>query len=236
MRVIDYALARGCEVTATNHGRRYGSDHALVVFTVRAPGRRTLRIGLWNVERDRNRARVVPMVARLVRLLDLDALALVEASDYVAGLRKVDGLRVLAASVLPGQANTAIVVPDLVTWDRFYCPRMTRAGWVTVRGGKTPPKYLATVRLDGWLRLAVGHRPPSCRWHRGGISGPPRRVLSMIAHARSEVRWATRKARGALLLVEDWNATPDARGRWSPTWVAERAGLDVVAPRRGTHA
>jgi endonuclease/exonuclease/phosphatase (EEP) superfamily protein YafD len=56
----------------------------------------------------------------------------------------------------------------------------------------------------------------------------------MRQFARSVVRFA-RKHPGATLIAGDWNATPEARGRWSPHWIARKAGMHIAAPNKGTH-
>lgn len=39
----------------------------------------------------------------------------------------------------------------------------------------------------------------------------------------------------AIALVGDWNATPRDQGRWSPSWVAQRAGLVIHSTGPGRH-
>ena len=242
-RVIDFALTRRAHGYATNHGRSYGSDHNLVVFNVVADGA-TFRIGLWNQERDRSRHRVAGMAGRVVSLFRLDALLLCESSDYLAAMDRLPGTRLVGFTHRAGQSNTAILVPDRMSATLPTVAQMTRTGWFTTRGGRTPPKYLVSVVLskrspDGeyaaQLRVAVGHRPPSVRWRWGILHGPVRRVVAMRSHAKSEVAWVNNRHSLPLLLAEDWNATPHARGRYSPSWVAAKTGMRVLAPSRGTH-
>jgi len=236
-RVIDYGLTRAVDVDVRHSGEHYGSDHALVLFRVHHKGKE-LRLGLWNAERDRDVAAVVRLVDQLLDAYQLDALALTEASDYVAELRRLSATRpwqlLAGLASKPGQREVAWLVRDSVPVERFSSPLVAAHGWTTTRGGHTPPKYLASVRLDGWLWAGVGHRAPSVRWRRLLPVGPVRRVASTIAHARGELRWARRHP-GPLVLLGDWNATPATRGRWSPHWVARKARLTVHAPRQGTH-
>lgn len=265
-RVIDFALFRGCDVDVVDTDWTGGSDHKLVLFDVTPrPLRRALqparplRVGLWNMQRDRPVDAVAQLVDYAVEHWQLDALLLTESGDYLPALRRRQHAarwRVLGASASPGQNNTCLVLRDGLPFERFGVHRATRAGWTTSRGGHTPPKYLASVRVDRWLWLCVGHRAPSVRWRGRKISrltpppagrsrsprskilrfpvGPVRRVASTIAHARSELRWARRHP-GPVLLAEDWNAVPSEPGRWSPRWVARRAGLRIAAPSKGTH-
>jgi hypothetical protein len=246
-RTIDYGLVgNGAHVTRVRvHGKR-GSDHRLVIFEVRTPGCARWRVGLWNVRHDRRDRRVARLVARVVRLFDLDALLVCEAQEYRRELAREahkTGLVVHQWHThdYPGMAHQAIVTdPRRVSTEASWCRRATRSGWRTVRGGRTPAKFIPTVRLvdprGRTLRVAVGHRPPSCRWVAGILCGPPRRVASTIGHARAEVRLLRGRPAGRpYLYAADWNAEPHARGRWSPAWVARRTGSRIAAPERSTH-
>lgn len=240
MRVIDYALTRGIAARVAAGGF-HGSDHRLVTFDVHRGDDGPLRIGLWNMQRDRPRGQVASTVAAIMSPLRTDdqapdVLLLCEAGDYLGVLRTLDrvGLRLVAFWSQPGQSNTAIVVRDGLRLDQVECRRMNRTGWITVRGGRTPAKWVVSARVDGWLRVGVGHLPPSVRWRRLVVRGPVRRVAAYVRHARRLVQWAHRHP-GPLLVACDWNATPGTRGAWSPHWIARRAGLRVVAPSTGTH-
>lgn len=242
-RTIDYALTRDCQATATAHGKR-GSDHRLVVYTVRAGGHRW-RVGQWNIRHGRNRRRAATLAVRILELFDLDALLLCEAQDYADLLHRVArsrGHRVRQWTDAPGMAHQAILVRAGVGHSRAWCRRMTSSVWRTIRGNLTPAKYLPTLLLEdptgagGDLRVAIGHRPPTQRWRRGRMTGPARRVLATIDHARAEVRWLDQRPEGLpILLGADWNAEPHTGGRWSPRWVAARTGCTITAPRGSTH-
>jgi hypothetical protein len=238
MRVIDYALTRHCDAQASAHAF-HGSDHRVVVFVVRQGGQ-LLRVGLWNMQRDRPVRDVVDQVVDLFALYQLDALGLCEANDYVHELRaRRAGIVVLTgSSVFAGSRETALVVRDGVDVTGSWTVKLTSAGWVTVRGGKTAPKYAPTALLDGWLRVTVVHTPPSCRFPRGnhGPVGPVRRVAAFVALTHRLRRFLRRRPAGqAQLVVGDWNATPAARGPASPAWLARVSGGRIVAPHKGTH-
>lgn len=236
-RVIDFGLVRNLDRAEVHRLQTYGSDHHAVAFTV-ARGDQLLRVGLWNMQRDRPRAAVAAMVLHIVELHDLDALLLCEASDYVHELRKLaPKLQTVAFAGKPGQANTCLVVVDGVDVSSTGCARMTRAGWRTVRGGSTPPKYLTHALLDGWLRVAVAHYPPSVRFRRLLPVGPVQRVAGYVGHSRALRRWMGRcLPHRAVLVAADWNETPAARGRYSPAWLARVTRSRIAAPARGTHA
>lgn len=241
-RTIDYALTHGVTVLAvTRHGKR-GSDHRLVIFVVLADGVR-FRIGLWNVRRDRNRHRVAALAVRVLRIFDLDALGLCEAQDYARTLPRAAAgtASVVQWSDVPGMAHQAILVRDGVTMVGKRLKLMSRSRWRTVRGRLTDPKWMPTVRLSkrgASVRVGVAHRPPTQRWRRRGgtwrMVGPVRRVAATIDHARAELAWLLTVSRPVMLLA-DFNAEPHIGGRWSPAWVADRAGCRIAAPKRGTH-
>lgn len=236
-RVIDYALTRGVgAVRARNGGRRYGSDHDLVEFDVDG-----LRVALWNPRRGRNDSHVVDLIDGIMATRDLDALLLCEATEYVDNLRRAQHnapWRVLANSARPGADEVAIILRDGLTFARFDSRRLAADGWFTSRGHRVAPRHLAAVDVrvgHTCTTLAVTHFPPSGRWRLGRLVGPRRRVLATRRQARNLVTWANHYAAHRLVLAADWNETPSTRGRWSPHWIARRAGLHVVAPRQGTH-
>ena len=195
-----------------------------------------LRGGSWNMERDR---RPVPAVASLLGLLtsrELDFLCVQECHDYIELLRRThlaERFEVIAFNDAPGKSESAIIVRRDVEHSHGYQVRATRAGWFTVRGGKTPPKYLTAVRVSDLL-VVSGHTAPSVTWRGGRVLGPIRRVASMRQFARAVVRFAKAHP-GPLLIACDWNATPEARGRYSPHWIARKTGMRIAAPGKGTH-
>lgn len=252
-RTIDYGIlvnAGDSPAAATAHGK-HGSDHRLVVFTLDLDGGRRWRIGLWNARRDRDRGRVAEVALRLLRVFDLDALALNEAQQYDRALAlraRRDGATLIRRTDAPGMAHQAILVRPGLCAEAVFVKSAGSLGWRTVRGGTTPPKWILTARLvdtssavvgareSGGLRVAVGHRPPTQRWRAGRMTGPALRVLGTIGHARAEVALlGSRPKWRPCLYVADLNATPGIRGRWSPAWVARRVGGRLIAPKRGTH-
>lgn len=235
MRTIDYALARNVDVHVAAEGFE-GSDHRLVVFDC-LWGRKRLRVGLWNAQRDRRVDLVVASCLKLINAHRLDVLLLGEANDYVEVLELEESVQLVGLDDRPGARETAILVRRGVRVSSSWCAQLTRAGWITVRGGRTAPKYMPTALVGGWLRVAVVHAPPSVRY-RGGRRpvGPVRRVASMVALMARVLRFARRRPRGqSVLIAGDWNATPAARGPYSPRWLARLGRLRIVAPRVGTH-
>lgn len=195
-----------------------------------------MRVGIWNCEHSRND----PFVARTARQIllghDLDALLLGETREYTRELNHLADCRFLHFDGAPGQHDTGILVRDGVPVTGLHVARMTRKGWITVRGGRTPAKWLPSCILNGWLRVGVVHLPPSVRFTGRLPSGPVRRVAAFAVHAQRLVRWIKRRRQDrALFIGGDWNAVPGPSTRWHPGWIAERTGLEVAAPKQGTH-
>lgn len=252
-RVIDFALVRDCSARVLSVHGRHGSDHMLVIYEV-SVANQTYRVGLWNVERDRKRPLVAQTILRLLRLLELDVMLLCETGDYIGELRDLEArgqLRMVAFGSEPGQANTCIVTRPGLALSSPFCPKMNSAGWITVRGGKTPPKYLCTIVVDGVVRFAVGQWPPTVhqapmlrfskvlKRRRGRVTrtlrGPVRRVLAYVRHSRRSVQFSRRHRGLPLFLGADYNNPPNATARYAPRWIADQAGMTIVAPKRGTH-
>lgn len=193
--------------------------------------------GTWNMEHDRPPTAAAASALALMRSRGLTFLCVQECAKYLKALKAQAGdeFDVISFGFEPGRNESAIIVRADVQHGRGWQARATRSGWFTVRGGKTPPKYLTTVVIAGWLRIASAHTAPSVSWHAGRITGPVRRVISMRQFARSVVRFAGNRDDRALLVAGDWNATPDARGRYTPTWICREAGMRIAAPEKGTH-
>lgn len=194
-----------------------------------------LRGGTWNMLHSRPATPAAASAIALMRSRSLDFLCIQECAGYLKALRQHAGdeFDVIAFRGDPGRSESALIVRASVPHGPGHQRRATRSGWITWRGGKTPPKYLTTVELDGWLRVVSGHTAPSVKWLGGRIIGPVRRVASMRQFARSCVKLGRRR-KGALLIACDWNATPEARGRYTPHWIAQKTGMTIAAPAKGT--
>lgn len=187
------------------------------------------------MERDRRANAATSSALALMRSKGLAFLCVQECAHYLKALRAHAGdeFDVIAFTTDPGRGESALIVRAEVEHDAGDQVRATRGGWFTVRGGKTPPKYLTTVQVDG-LRVVSVHTAPSVTWSAGRIRGPVLRVISMRQLARAVVRFAKRHP-GPLLIAGDWNATPEARGRYSPHWIGRKAGMRVIGPEKPTH-
>lgn len=194
---------------------------------------RVLRGGTWNMLRDRQPAAAVQSAYALMDSKELDFLCVQECNGYLEALRlHSEAYEVIAFTTDPGRGESAILVRRDLEHGPGYQVRATRSGWFTVGGRKTAPKYLTVVTVAG-LRVVSGHTAPSVTWRGGRITGPVRRVISMRQLARTVVRFA-RRHKGPILVACDWNATPDARGRYTPHWIGRKAGMRIAAPIKGT--
>lgn len=192
-----------------------------------------MRLGLWNALRGRQPRDVAAIAASIIREHDLDVLAVTEAQQYLRAFSRLPGIRVVGFGEHPGQGNTCLLVRQPAHITGVQLRRMTWRGWITVRGGTTPSKWLVSA-VVGRTRVAVVHFPPSQRWRNEAMTGPVRRVAATIVHARRLRRWLSRQARPTIV-VGDFNATPSVRGRWSPRWIAETTGSRIIAPDQPTH-
>lgn len=216
-----------------------------------------LRIGLWNMERDRDRQTAARQAFDYLEDHQLDALLVEESADYVKALRheakrrnrkisrpatgrgttsswsRQEIFRVVAKRGR-GRGETAVIVAPGVHAHRARWLRLTWRGWWTVRGHLTPPKFGAAVVIAHQLRVVALHEAPSVRWRRRRMLGPKLRQLSVRVFGRRLVRWARGATDRPLLLGGDWNATPGDRGPFTPHWIARSIGGQLVEPDRGT--
>lgn len=192
--------------------------------------------GSWNMLRDRNDDRAAARAIWIMDEFGLDFLCLQEAAEYVAALREASGEEYDVLAVRGGsnaRRESIILARHDLEHGAPWSIRVKNSWWTTVRGGRAANRHLTAVVLDGWLPVVSGHTPPSVRWRSGDMFGPARRVLSMRRFAR--------RVRGFLdnhphaLVACDWNADDDARGRYTPHWIARKTGAEVVAPKHGTH-
>lgn len=199
---------------------------------MRHPQVRRARGGLWNMERDRPRREAANSARALMMDYDLDWLALAESADYLHQLRSLAGCRLVAWDG-GAKGETAILVRDGRKIARQRIKRMTVSGWITVRGGHTPPKYLPSVEVNG-LDVAAGHTAPSVDWRHGKAFGPVRRVRSILGWTGNARRWL-KGHRGPAALLADFNEPPHSTGHGSPHWVARTTGSTIAAPTEPTH-
>lgn len=197
----------------------------------------TLRIGSWNMLRDRIDDKVAARAVWIMDEFDLHALCLQEAVEYIAETRdaaEAGGCKLLAVrGGSSAKRESVILVRADLEHGAPWSIRVWGSWWTTVRGGRARDRHLTAAVLGGWLTVASGHTPPSVRWRGGRMFGPVRRVLAMRRFAVRVRRFLRNRPRAAVFC--DWNATDDARGQYTPHWIARTSGAEVVAPVHGTH-
>lgn len=137
-----------------------------------------LRVGTWNMLRDRSDGQVRGNLREL--LADhpgLHALALQEVRGYHDVLRRIPDWKLYGTSTGPrGADQCAWLVRDGVPADRLDTMDLGGDGWTTATGHHHVGAVATTVRLAGWLRAVSLHLPPSVNWVHGRPVGPPERV------------------------------------------------------------
>jgi hypothetical protein len=204
---------------------------------------RHTRGGYWNVRRDRDPKKVVASICSWFVRDDLDWVLLQETSDYLKAFRlHLDReFWVIGYDLLPGQANTCIIVdkekhPECPDFMRIV--QMTQEGWFTSRGGKVPPKFMPICRVYGWLLLGSLHYAPSVHQKDRDpqLEGPVRRVLNTREHAKREVLFFDRRPDNSeVFLAGDRNNSATTKGWYTPRWIADKADADLWFPQDPTH-
>lgn len=191
--------------------------------------RATLRLGTFNMLRDRPDKRVRGDVRAILRDHDLHALAWQEGHDYTDVLDKVPGYRNLVRTGVRGADQNGWLVREDVDARGLHVVDLGGDGWTTTTGHHHVGVVATAVLLDGWLRAVSLHLPPSVDWEGGRPVGPPERVDDYVANMRRLLRYAAQRTgpRG-LLYVGDWNCRPGRDwGLASTSWLAKAAHMRI---------
>ncbi|HEX8704492.1 MAG TPA: peptidoglycan-binding protein [Myxococcaceae bacterium] len=188
----------------------------------------TLKGATYNVERDRSPAEVQDKLRRFTKQNDLDFIQLQEINGYHKALEKIPGYHLVTFPKSKDHGESGILVKDdLLTKKEQYI--QSEGGWDTVRGGRAPPRAAPAVQLAGWLKVVSVHQPPTVDWKNGQISGPPNRVDTYKSLTEKLLAFAKRQLKNnpdqALLIGGDWNEPDTTKGKWSPRWLAQQAGM-----------
>jgi GH25 family lysozyme M1 (1,4-beta-N-acetylmuramidase) len=208
------------------------------------PVGRTLRIGTWNLQRDRNPLIVAGELAKVVRTCHLDVLMLQECNDYRRILSKVPGYAPVAFYNVLEQAESMILVRAGLAITAAKAVQVTSdpdgtgpaiAGWFTTKaGGKTPAKHVTVATVEG-MPFISGHTAPSVQ-NAALRATHPRQW-------RSYREWSLRTAGVLLRLGEkacigaDWNvdaAVDTGRQPEFPRAMLATAGMTRSFPAAGT--
>ncbi|RKH07182.1 hypothetical protein D7V97_21640, partial [Corallococcus sp. CA053C] len=188
-----------------------------------------LKGATYNVERDRDPKQVQQWLGKFAKSNDLDFVQLQEINGYHKALENIPGYHLVTFPGAKDHGETGILVKDSLLERQRLSIQGEGGGWNTVRGGHAPPRAATAVQLAGWLKVVSAHQPPSVDWKGGQPVGPPNRVSTykslsekLLAFAKRQIE---RKPDQGLLIGGDWNEPETTKGKWSPGWIAQQAGM-----------
>ncbi|WP_158625722.1 peptidoglycan-binding domain-containing protein [Corallococcus carmarthensis] len=189
----------------------------------------TLKGATYNVERDRNPKDVQKWLGDFAKKNKLDFVQLQEINGYHKALEKIPGYHLVTFPGAKDHGETGILVKDSLLQGQKTSIQGEGGGWTTVRGGHAPPRAATAVKLAGWLQVVSAHQPPSVDWKGGEIDGPKNRVSTYKSLSEKLLGFANRKIAKnpdeGLLIGGDWNEPASTKGKWSPGWIAQQAGM-----------
>lgn len=187
---------------------------------------RSLVVVDYNVERDRDKSRVLRELNFLESTFGPDAFTLQETSDYVVAIEAwaKDHDYVVHRGKGRGSTEALILVHFglVVTRPRFDS---IADGWWTIRGGYAPPRWFVKVLIDYWCALATLHNPPhhTAKHRRNDYAAMMLRTLIFLRgwfHAR--------------VAVADWNEPAGSEEPGSPAAIARKADARVYTDGPGS--
>jgi len=194
-------------------------------------GRRKV-ISTFNAEfGHRPTAKWAAMIVERLETKGVDVLAIEEAQDYVPDLMR---LAKEHGHTLVGHgrnSRNALLVRSGLKVEPLGTVPGDVATWMTPDGR---PQSMAepVVAKVGRITYVVIHAPVHA-WvvAKGGrsLSGPDRRVQAYKDFTTNLVSFI-QDTPGRVVVLGDWNATPDTVGQFSPQWVAAKTGSVFVRP------
>jgi Putative peptidoglycan binding domain len=188
-----------------------------------------LKGATYNVERDRDPAEVRKRLGGFAKRHDLDFIQLQEINGYHKALENIPGYHLVTFPKAKDHGESGILVKDSLLAKQPMLIQGEGGGWTTVRNGHAPPRAAVAVKLAGWLTVVSAHQPPSVDWKNGQPVGPPNRVSTYKSLSEKLLAFAKRQLEKhpeqALLIGGDWNEEASTKGKWSPGWIAQQAGM-----------
>ncbi|RKH52273.1 endonuclease/exonuclease/phosphatase family protein [Corallococcus llansteffanensis] len=188
-----------------------------------------LKGATYNVERDRDPKDVQQWLGKYAKHNDLDFVQLQEINGYHKALEKIPGYHLVTFPGAKDKGETGILVKDSLMEKQALSIQGEGGGWNTINGGHAPPRAATAVQLAGWLKVVSAHQPPSVDWKDGKPVGPPNRVSTYKSLSEKLLAFAKRQLEKnpdqALLIGGDWNEPASTKGKWSPSWIAQQAGM-----------
>ena len=184
----------------------------------------------YNVERDRSPAAVHKFLTGFTKSHDLDFVQVQEINGYHQALNSIPGYSLVTFPSAKDHGESGILVRDSLLKSKGSFIQ-SQGGWTTVRGGHAPPRAATAVKLAGWLDVVSAHQPPSVDWKNGQMVGPENRIKTYKSLSEKLAAYAKRvignNPNDGLLIGGDWNEPASTKGKWSPRWIAQQAGMAV---------
>ncbi|GMU01457.1 hypothetical protein KH5H1_55770 [Corallococcus caeni] len=232
--VVGERMAQSLKGTGANTGTTGGSGTTAETSQLGGSGGKgktpsTLKGATYNVERDRDPKDVQKFLSKFAKNNKLDFVQLQEINGYHKALEKIPGYHLVTFPGAKDHGETGILVKDSLLQKQAMSIQGEGGGWTTVRNGHAPPRAATAVQLAGWLKVVSAHQPPSVDWKNGQPVGPPNRVSTYKSLSEKLLAFAKRQLEKnpdqALLIGGDWNEPASTKGKWSPGWIAQQAGM-----------
>lgn len=220
-RSLKHASAAPTPTTAPTHATTTSGDKG------KTPSK--LNGATYNVERDRNPQQVQKFLGDFAKKNKLDFIQVQEINGYHKALENIPGYHLVTFPKAKDHGESGILVKDSLMAKNASLIQGEGGGWTTVRGGHAPPRAAVAVQLAGWLKVVSAHQPPSVDWKNGHPVGPKNRVSTYASLSEKLLGFAKRQLKNnpdqALLIGGDWNEPASTKGKWSPNWIAQQAGM-----------
>lgn len=196
-----------------------------------------MRVGTYNVQYGHDKAKHADMILRRFQTRRLDLLALLEAADYLEHLEHAApalGLELIYRDGPVHVRNQAFLRRvDTTVLGKVWSVPMP-ATYLAPNGAVRHSSPPLCAEVNGIVYAAI-HAPVHA-WvaGKGGrrFIGPARRLAAWRAYAK-RLLLILRRHRHVVLLG-DWNATPDDRGLWSPNWLRRKGKARFIRPHANT--
>lgn len=196
------------------------------------------RVGTLNAQYGHNPEDHAEKILDLFEEHDLDVLCLQESKDYVYDFMwqaEVRGHTFLVSdSKKRGADQCTILVREGLDVEKFRGFR-AGTGWPMEGGGWRAPMRPLGAKVNGvWyvsLHAPVGAWMPGEMRGRRFVGGALRRAayVGFVVRLRKFFRQHKR-----VVMLGDWNCTPDSKGRWSPRWLVSQVKAQIRRPWVGT--
>lgn len=194
-------------------------------------------VGGYNVEIGHDHEAWAHMIIRRFREEDLEVLALNEISEYAHALESLlpDSMRLLWIKTPINSRNAALLVRKNLSVGRVRSIDMPATYYAPDGSLRRSSNPLVAVVDD--VMYVVVHLPVGAwmlrrsGWH---WVGPLRRRIAYRRYILRLLSLIRAHPRQKIVIIGDWNATPETVGRWSPNWLRREAGAHFIRPHENT--